>query len=614
MKKFYFLIICSLLFISTNFAQESFPPVSISQGTYLGESIPLRDFERAKVYTTEDISIVPINNGVGIAPKENINSTPAGEDPLYQDNEPFRAPNDLLLNYDAFNMNQCGCLPGDPTGAAGPNHYVHAVNMSVIVYDKSGNIVTPAVSLGSFFGNGVNNGDPIVMYDQLADRWFISQFIVSTDEVIIAISTTDDPSGTYNIYEFPFTGFPDYPHYAVYPDAYYLTVNQIGGNSERAYALERNVMIAGGPSPQMVGFSLPGNITNPFSIQGHMPVNLTGMTSPAGIPGYIMNIQDDIWSGVFTDHIKIWEINLDWVTTSNSTISAPTEMDLAPFETTFFQFGVGDIKQPSTTQKIDANGGTLGYMPNYRSFAGHNSLVFVFTVDITGLNDAGVRWVELRNTGNGAFSVYQEGTWAFDDGESRFFASSAMDADGNIAIAYSLGSDETPVGLFFTGRMDSDPLGQMSFEEQEIISGSFQTFSNRYNDYAQMSIDPDGETFWFVSTYFKFVNNWHSRIAAFNLEGLPILGDDGVVGNVISFDVYPLNDFNHEIRLITQSVIDNVLFQVTDIQGKEVAAGALELTSTGNKGTFSSANLSTGVYIVRVYNNGFQEFKKIAIK
>jgi hypothetical protein len=485
--------------------------------------------------------------------------------------------------------------------------------MSVIIYDKDGNIDTPAVSLGSFFGNGINNGDPIVMYDQLADRWFISQFIVSTDEVIIAISTTPDPGGTYNIYEFGFTGFPDYPHYGVYPDAYYLTANQIGGNSERAYALERDVMIAGDPNPQIVGFSLPGNVTNPFSIQGHMPVNISGSSAPVDVPGYIMNIQDDFWSGVTFDHIKIWEINLDWVTPANSTISAPNEIVLADFESTFFPFGAGDIKQPNTTQKIDANGGTLGYMPNYRSFAGHNSLVFTFTVDINGLNDAGVRWVELRNTGNGPFSVYQEGTWAFDDGESRFFASSAIDADGNIAIAYSLGSDETTVGLYFTGRMEGDPLGQMSFEEQEIVVGSFQGSSNRYNDYNQMSIDPDGETFWFVSTYFKFINNWHSHIAKFNLDGLPILGDD-LVSNIISYDVYPINDSYNEIKLLTQSIEDDVVFQVTDVNGREVANGALELTSKGNRGTFPTANLSTGVYMVRVYNNNFQQTKKIAIK
>jgi hypothetical protein len=612
MKKFYFFIISSLLMTTTIFAQDTFAPVSISQGTYLGESIPLRDFERVGVSNGE-LMIVPINGGQTISPKGNVNNATNNGDPLYQNNNPSRDPNDILLSYDAIDALQCNCTPADPTGAAGPNHYVHAVNMAVIIYDKAGNIVVPAVSLGNFFGNGVNNGDPIVMYDQFDDRWFISQFIVSTDEVIIAISTTSDPTGTYDIYEFPFTGFPDYPHYGVTPDAYYLSVNQIGGNSERAYALERDVMIAGGPNPQIVGFALPGNVSNPFSIQGHMPVTISGSSAPAGVPGYIMNLQDDYWSGVSYDHIKIWEINVDWVTIGNSTISAPAEIAMADFESRFFAFGVGDIKQPNTTQKIDANGGTLDYAPKLRSFAGHNSLVFSTTVDINGLNDAGVRWVELRNVGTGAFSLYQEGTWAFDDGESRFFGNAAMDADGNIALAYSLGSENTFVGLYFTGRMDGDPLGQMSFEEQEIISGSFQTFSNRYNDYTQMSVDPDGETFWFTSTYFKFINRWQSRITSFNLDGLPILGDSDV-SNVISYDVYPINDSYHEIKLLTQSLEDDVLFQVTDINGREVTNGALELTSTGNRGTFSTANLSTGVYMIRVYNNNFQQTKKIAIK
>jgi len=598
---------------TTIFGQESFSPVSISQGTYLWETIPLRDFERVGVANSEMMEI-PINGGLTISPKGNVNNATNNGDPLYQNNNPFREPQDVLVDYDGIDALQCGCTPGDPTGAAGPNHFVHAVNLAVIVYDKDGNIEVPAVSLASFFGNGVNHGDPIVMYDQFDDRWFISQFNYILDKIYIAISTSSDPTDTYHFYEFDFSGWPDYPHFGTFPNAYYLTTNQIGGNGERAWAIERDVMIAGGPNPQMVGFALPGNISNPFSIQGHMPVTISGPTAPAGVPGYIMNIQDDYWSGVSYDHVKIWEIDVDWVTIGNSTISAPAEIAMADFESRFFAFGVGDIEQPSTTQKIDANGGTLDYAPKLRSFGGHNSLVFSTTVDINGQNDAGVRWVELRNTGTGAFSLYQEGTWAFDDGESRFFGNVAMDADGNIALAYSLGSENTAVGLYFTGRMDGDPLGQMSFEEQYIVNASFQTFSNRYNDYSQISVDPDGETFWFTSTYFKFINRWQSRITAFNLDGLPILGDDGLVSNIISYDVYPINDSYHEIKLLTQSLEDDVVFQVTDINGREVANGALELTSTGNKGTFSTANLSTGVYMVRVYNNKFQQTKKIAIK
>ncbi|HAT65085.1 MAG TPA: hypothetical protein DCS66_10855, partial [Flavobacteriaceae bacterium] len=66
--------------------------------------------------------------------------------------------------------------PPDPTGAAGPNHYVHSVNSLVKIFDKSGNLQVGPVNLSTFLGIGSNNGDPIVLYDQLADRWVVSEF------------------------------------------------------------------------------------------------------------------------------------------------------------------------------------------------------------------------------------------------------------------------------------------------------------------------------------------------------------------------------------------------------------------------------------------------------
>jgi len=614
MKKFYFLIICSLLFFSASFAQSHFFSTTLSEGTYLGESIPLRDFDRVPVVTSETDKIIPINNNITIGPRLNENAT-FSEDPLFRNNAPFRAPQDLLQNFKGISRFEAGgAIPPDPSGAAGPNNYVHAVNMAVIIFDKSGNIVTPAVDLGSFFGNGVNNGDPIVMYDEIEDRWFVSQFIISTNNIIIAVSTSSDPSDTYNIYEFHFPSFPDYPHYGIMPDAYYGTCNY-SGNGTAAWAMERDVMIAGGPAPQFVIFNLPGIVLNPSTIISPEPANLLGTDFPADVPGYIVYLQDSQWPGVSDDHLKVWEIVMDWVNIGNSTISAPTEIPLATFDSYFYTFGAGDIQQPNTNQRLDSQSGIISYMANYRSFPGHNSFLINFNVDFDGNRNSGVRWVELRNTGNGQFSLYQEGTWAFEDGDSRFMGSMGMDADGNIGLAYQKGGPDTFVGMNFTGRMDGDPLGQMSFEEQTIQAGvSNQSISNRFGDYSQLVMDPDGETFWFTGMYFTGNSVWETRIAAFNLDGLPVLGDTGLSGNLISYDVYPLDSSNYEIKLTSQTNLDDVQFQVMDILGKELATGELEATSTGNKGTFSSASLSTGVYMVRVYNNNFQEIKKIAIK
>jgi hypothetical protein len=85
------------------------------------------------------------------------------------------------------------------------------------------------------------NGDPVVLYDQLADRWIISQFAgnsVPTDECV-AVSTTGDATGSYHRYDFHLgSNFFDYPHLSVWPDAYYMSMNVF--NSSGTAFLGRN--------------------------------------------------------------------------------------------------------------------------------------------------------------------------------------------------------------------------------------------------------------------------------------------------------------------------------------------------------------------------------------
>ena len=87
--------------------------------------------------------------------------------------------------------------PPDPSGAAGPNHYVQAVNTAYKIYTKTGGAVTGGgpFNLSSLWSGSTNDGDPIVMYDRFADRWFISQFN-GNDKILVAISTTNNPTGS----------------------------------------------------------------------------------------------------------------------------------------------------------------------------------------------------------------------------------------------------------------------------------------------------------------------------------------------------------------------------------------------------------------------------------
>ncbi|MGB0948649.1 MAG: GEVED domain-containing protein, partial [Marinirhabdus sp.] len=436
----------------------------------------------------------------------------------------------LEQNFEGLTRNESGgFLPPDPTGAAGPNHYVNSVNVAIKIFDKTGNVLAGPVDLGTFLGSGNNSGDPIIMYDHLADRYFVSQFGAASNSLVLGVSETPDPTGAYFVYEFILSSFPDYPHYSIWPDGYYLTANKFTGNT--TYAIERDVILAGGPNPQIVGFNLPGVVNNPNTVFSPEPANLTGSTFPADVPGYIVYLQDDGWGGGF-DHLKVWEIELDWANIANSTISAPLEIPTAPFESTFAPFGSGDVNQPGTSQKIDMIGGIISYAANYRSFGSYNTWVITFNVDVDGNDTSGVRWIELRNDASNPWSIYQEGTYAPADGHSRYMGSAAMDAAGNIGMGFNIASATLPAGIRYTGRFDGDPLGEMTVAETTIVDGvGVQTISNRFGDYSHLTMDPNNFTFWHTAQYFTADNNWSSRVASFSLSG-GFTDDVGVIAVV----------------------------------------------------------------------------------
>ena len=107
--------------------------------------------------------------------------------------------------------NLSGVLPPDTNGDVGPSHYVQWVNLSFAVYNKAGSVVYGPVSgktLWQGFGGACetrNDGDPIVLYDEVADRWLMSQFALPNYPrgpfyQCIAVSTTGSPLGAWNRY------------------------------------------------------------------------------------------------------------------------------------------------------------------------------------------------------------------------------------------------------------------------------------------------------------------------------------------------------------------------------------------------------------------------------
>jgi len=126
--------------------------------------------------------------------------------------------------------------PPDTNADVSRNQIVETVNSSFRVYNKAGVPLTSVIKQSTLFAPlggqcaKTDPGDPIVLYDRMADRWNISQFNFANSAAApfhqcIAVSKTNDATGEYYLYDFvtPSGNFPDYPKVGVWSDAYYMS-------------------------------------------------------------------------------------------------------------------------------------------------------------------------------------------------------------------------------------------------------------------------------------------------------------------------------------------------------------------------------------------------------
>ena len=269
------------------------------------------------------------------------------------------------------------------------------------------------VYFDNFMSMAGGAGDPIVLYDERADRWFLSEFSQSGNNLHIAISTTADPTGSYYTYSFNSPGgFPDYPKYSIWENEYVMTANV---NTPDIFAMNRADMLAGvATTAQQFSQANFGTI----GFQASTPVSLNGTTlPPSGQPALLMRMRDDAWAGSASDALEMWELDIDWVTPGNSSLSQVQTLVTAPHETELCGFtSFSCIPQPSGANALDPLRELLMNRIHYRNFGTHESIVTAHVTDVNGSDLAGIRWYELRRTGGtgGTWSIYQQGTYSPD--------------------------------------------------------------------------------------------------------------------------------------------------------------------------------------------------------
>ena len=439
--------------------------------------------------------------------------------------------------------------PPDPVGDVGRNHYVAMVNLTYAVYSKTGTLLLGPADTGALWaGFGVDdctrpNGDPIVVYDEKADRWILTQFTTQGPEYFncVAVSVTGDPTGAY--YRFAFStgpNFPDYPKYGVWPTgdeqngkgSVTITTREFDpadNESIGIYAVNRSQLIAGDPDTQVISFNLaePPNLVG----DGLLPADFDGKHPPRGnSPQLIVGSQDDgALDGATFDALNVFKLDPDFQHPERSTFALYSQLPTAPFDSIHpcAPDARDCLPQPgivNPAQYLDI----LSYRQRptwrlqYRNFGKYEALVTNQSVEARP-NVAGVRWYELRNPTDPF--IYQQGTYAPTDGVHRWMGSVATDSRGNLAAGYSVvnGTDVKP-GIRYAGRLAGDPLGTLAQGEATLINGTGvqTTVNSRWGDYTSMNVDPvDDCTFYYINEYYLVdgtpadTRPWKTRIGAF---------------------------------------------------------------------------------------------------
>jgi VCBS repeat-containing protein len=464
---------------------------------------------------------------------------PAGKgdpDPLLQIQRHSRAPS-LIVDLDFAGTGYSGATPPDTVGDVGPNHYVQAVNASTIrIFDKAGALVGGPFELDTLAPPGdpcaSGSGDPIVLYDRLADRWFLQEFRTGANRLCIYISQTPDPAGAYYFYGFNSPTFPDYPHFGVWPDAYYGGTNE-SGSTAPIYAFDRSNMLAGNPAT-MQRFTVVPKLSG-YGFQALTPADLDGATAPpVGAGGIFMRHFDGEAHGSpdpSNDLLHMFEMNVDWVTPANTTVTTLPSITIADFNSWLVNYSTfASVPQPNTSQRLDPIREAILNRLVYRNFGSHETLLGNFATNrdptvSTSAVSAGIRWFELRRVGGpgNPWTLHQEGTFGGDSNSptAQFFMGGiAMDGAGNIGLGYSK-TDTSPAifpSIGVTGRLAVDPSGTMQGEAAVVSGVQSQTNTDRWGDYANMSIDPaDDCTFWYTNEYMPGAS-WGTRIVSFLFE------------------------------------------------------------------------------------------------
>ncbi len=534
---------------------------------------------------------------VGAAP---IMTTLPGSGAVEQTAQGTRPAAELLASFDGLGESFVGPQgsatlrnPSDNSLAVGPDHIVQTVNTRMAIftkkgstYDTTGKVLygpVPTNNVFRGFGGGCderNNGDAVVRYDQLADRWLVvmpifSRLPLRPDEPRAPKAhepasesqpgRPGQPGEAERLHEPPPPSPRDSAARAGAERRQRAARRQDRGSYAMCYAVSQGSdpfgpyyryefvrpLFPDYPRPAVWpdGYYVPTS-TGDQIIQKHACVvdrakmlkgepateqcviidsvnflnnaDLDGkQLPPKGAPNLMFAAGGTQLRGRPSDStIYVWKYHVDWDDPSKTSVTGPEKIAVAPY---FYLCGgqlTSCVPQPGTGNRLDAQGDKIMARVVYRRIGDRESIVAVHSVNTTA-GGGGVRWYEFGLDSARDVQLVQQSTYA-PDSSYRWLPSPAIDRNGNIAIGYSFGGTPHYAGQRFAGRLSGDPLGELTLHETVLVEGEdSQTNTLRWEDYTQTAIDPDDDcTIWYVGDYLKKgATNYSTRIGAFRMPG-----------------------------------------------------------------------------------------------
>lgn len=361
-------------------------------------------------------------------------------------------------------------VPPDVQVAVGPStgttYVFEMVNSEGGIWTKQGTPVE-SFSLANFFSFRATDSlsDPKVLYDSLGDRWFAEFADFTNSTIKIAVSDTNDPTGSWHLLSLPYVRCPDFPRIATSDDKFVISTNDFTDGcadfvDSHIIVLDKNQMISN-INPSRTEFTDPTAAITPAKSLTSTNDLFMASTDPAYPAGSNTVTIYKIFGPASAAQIK-----------NNVTATAADQADPPK-----------DALQPGTSVNVAAN--------DHRAldaawFKGKLWLSFtdscVPAQDIKPRSCVHLFWYNTTSALSNEVEISNANTY-------YFFPALTVDKTGGMDVIFGYSSPVSYPGLYVTGQA---PFDQPNSVEPliRLRSGSQDDLSCRYGDYFGAATDP----------------------------------------------------------------------------------------------------------------------------